>query len=145
MVRVPSPRVSATRRMILGAVVIPLFAVAFIGLLMPSAAAAPAAPYFGPAGIVDQPPAYTAGNPSLAVGSDGVEYLAFAGWAGCAAQSDPALTLDPANNIYIAWTDTRLGTNDIFFSKSTNGGLSFSGNVKVNDFTGNSQSEPDLA
>jgi PKD repeat protein len=160
--------------MILGEVVIPLFAVALMGLLMPTAAAAPSAPYFGPARIVDQPPAYTAGNPSLAVGSDGVEYLAFAGWGGSttqsdifftkstnggtwtvpyrvnddvsgAAQSDPSLTLDGANNVYIAWTDARLGTNDIFFSKSTNGGLSFSGNVKVNDFTGNSQSEPDLA
>ncbi len=174
MIRAPTPRVSGTRRMILGAVVIPLFAVAFIGLLMPTATAAPVAPYFGPAGIVDRPPAYTASAPSLAVGSDGVAYLAFAGWggamtqsdifftkssdgrtwsvpirvnndAGAASQSEPALALDPANAIYVAWTDTRLGTNDVFFSKSTDGGLSFSANVRVNDVTTNSQSEPDLA
>jgi len=147
--------------------------VALMGLLMPSAAAAPAAPYFGPATIVDGPPAYGAAEPSLAVGSDGVAYLAFTGWggsvtqsdifftkssdgrtwsvpvrvnndAGGASQSEPALALDSANAIYIAWTDTRNGNNDVFFSKSTNGGLSFFANVRVNDVMTNSQSEPAL-
>ena len=172
MVRVTTVHVPATRRMILGAIV-PLFAVAMMGLLMPSAAAAPAAPYFGPATIVDGPPAYGAAEPSLAVGSDGVAYLAFTGWggsvtqsdifftkssdgrtwsvpvrvnndAGGASQSEPALALDSANAIYIAWTDTRNGNNDVFFSKSTNGGLSFFANVRVNDVMTNSQSEPAL-
>ncbi len=173
MVRVPTVHVRATRRMILGAIV-PLFAVALMGFLVPPAAAAPAAPYFGPAMIVDGPPAYWAAEPSLAVGSDGVAYLAFTGWggsvtqsdifftkssngrtwsvpirvnndAGGASQSEPALALDSANAIYIAWTDSRNGNNDVFFSKSTDGGLSFSANVRVNDVTTNSQSEPALA
>jgi len=173
MVRVPTVHVRATRRMILGAIV-PLLAVALMGLLVPPAAAAPAAPYFGPATIVDGPPAYWAAEPSLAVGSDRVAYLAFTGWggsvtqsdifftkssdgrtwsvpirvnndAGGASQSEPALALDSANAIYIAWTDSRNGNNDVFFSKSTDGGLSFSANVRVNDVTTNSQSEPALA
>src|SRR3989475_77943 len=173
MVRVPTVHVRATRRVILGAIV-PLLAVALMGLLVPPAAAAPAAPYFGPATIVDGPPAYWAAEPSLAVGSDRVAYLAFTGWggsvtqsdifftkssdgrtwsvptrvnndAGGASQSEPALAVDSANAIYIAWTDSRNGNNDVFFSKSTDGGLSFSANVRVNDVTTNSQSEPALA
>ncbi len=174
MQRTPTPRVSPAIRMFPIGIVTALFAVALLGFLMPAASAAPASPYFDPAVQVDRPPAYTASNPSLAVGSDGVEYLAFAGWGGStsqsdifftkstngrtwivpirvnddpggAAQSDPSLTLDSMNNIYIAWTDARFGNNDIFFSKSTNGGTIFSANVRVNDFTGNSQSEADLA
>src|SRR3989442_12242045 len=81
MVRVPTVHVRATRRMILGAIV-PLLAVALMGLLVPPAAAAPAAPYFGPATIVDGPPAYWAAEPSLAVASDPVAYLAFPRWGG---------------------------------------------------------------
>src|SRR3989454_4587917 len=87
MVRVPTVHVRATRRMILGAIV-PLLAVALMGLPVPPAAAAPAAPYFGPATIVDGPPAYWAAEPSLAVGSDRVAYLAFTGWGGGLTQSD---------------------------------------------------------
>src|SRR2546427_1551322 len=87
MVRVPTVHVRATRRMILGAIV-PLLAVALMGFLVPPAAAAPAAPYFGPATIVDGPPAYWAAEPSLAVGSDRVAYLAFTGWGGGVTQSD---------------------------------------------------------
>src|SRR5256712_13580768 len=86
MVRVPTVHVRATRRVILGAIV-PLLAVALMGFLVPPAAAAPAAPYFGPAMIVDGPPAYWAAEPSLAVGSDGVAYLAFTGWGGGVTQS----------------------------------------------------------
>src|SRR2546428_8467832 len=87
MVRVPTVHVPATRRMILGAIV-PLFAVALMGLLVPPAAAASAAPYFGPATIVDGPPAYWAAEPSLAVGSDRVAYLAFTGWGRCRPPTD---------------------------------------------------------
>src|SRR5436853_6013511 len=87
MVRVPTVHVRATHRMILGAIV-PLLAVALMGLLVPPAAAAHAAPYFGPATIVDGPPAYWAAEPSLAVGSDRVAYLAFTGWGGGGTQSD---------------------------------------------------------
>ena len=65
--------------------------------------------------------------------------------AGPAPQAQPNLALDSANNIYIAWTDMRNGNNDVYFSKSITGGLTFSANVRVNDVTTNSQSEPDLA
>src|SRR2546426_2819609 len=94
MVRVPTVHVRATRRMILGAIV-PLLAVALMGLLVPPAAAAPAAPYFGPATIVDGPPAYWAAEPSLAVGSDRVAYLAFTGWGRAGTQTDIFFTKSP--------------------------------------------------
>lgn len=65
--------------------------------------------------------------------------------AGGASQSRPSLILDAAENIFILWTDTRGGTSDIYFSKSTDGGLSFSANVRVNDVTTNSQVNGDIA
>jgi len=179
MIRVPGRPVSLTRRTIPIGVVAALLAVAMLAFLMPSAAAAPVAPYFGPNVQIDVPPVYRASffgpSPSIAAGTDGVVYLAFAGWsgsttgddidftkssdggrswstpirvnddAGATAQAEPSLALDPANNIYIAWTDARNGNNDVYFSKSVNGGLTFGANLRVNDVTTNSQSEPDLA
>jgi chitodextrinase len=162
------------RRSLPLAIVAALLAVSLLGVLGPSARAAPTPPFFSPAVQVDQAPAYAAGTPSLLMGSDGWTYVAYAAWggpvtgtdvffsksrdgrtwtaparvnndAGGATQSEPSLTLDVSNNIYIAWTDTRNGNNDVFFSKSTDGGLSFSANVRVNDVTTNSQSEPSLA
>ncbi|HYT00768.1 MAG TPA: PKD domain-containing protein [Thermoplasmata archaeon] len=168
--RVPSVRLFST------AMMIALFAASLFVFMMPAASAAPPPPYFGPNVQVDRVPAYTAGNPSLAVGSDGVAYLAFAGWGGTVSQTDifftkssdgglswatpvrvnndatlansqyePSLALDGANNIYIVWTDPRNGDNDVYFSKSINGGLTFSANLRVNDVTTNSQSEPRIA
>ena len=113
--------------------------------------------------------------PSIAAGTDGAVYLAFGGWSGsptgddiyvtkslndgrswispvrvnddsgAVSQIQPSLSLDPANNIYVVWTDMRGGTNDVYFSKSVNGGASFSANVLVNDVVMNSQSEPHIA
>jgi hypothetical protein len=171
---VPTDRVFTIRRTLPLAVVAALLAVTLLGILGPSARAAPTPPFFSPTVQVDQAPAYAAGTPSLAVGTDGWTYVAFAGWggpvtgtdvfftksrdgrawttpirvnndAGGATQSEPSLTLDASNNIYIVWTDTRLGNNDVFFSKSTDGGLSFTANVRANDVTTNSQSEPSVA
>src|SRR3989454_10310151 len=71
-----------------GGAIVPLPGGAGGALLVPPAAAAPAVPYFGPATIVDGPPAYWAAEPSLAVGSDRVAYLAFTGWGGAVTQSD---------------------------------------------------------
>src|SRR2546428_9769988 len=65
--------------------------------------------------------------------------------AAAAAQAEPSLALDTANNIYIAWTDARSGNNDVYFAKSVNGGQTFGANLRVNDVMTNSQSEPDLA
>src|SRR3989475_144998 len=113
--------------------------------------------------------------PSIAAGTDGAVYLAFGGWSGsptgddiyvtkslndgrswispvrvnddsgAVSQIQPSLSLDPANNIYVVWTDMRGGTNDVYFSKSVNGGASVSPNVRVNDVVTNSQSEPHIA
>jgi hypothetical protein len=48
-----------------------------------------------------------------------------------------SLTLDALGNIYLSWVDGRRasGNGDIFFSKSTNSGVSFSPNVMVNSIT----------
>src|SRR3989449_23859 len=179
MIRVPGRFVSLTRRTIPVGIVTALLAVAMLSFLMPSAAAAPVAPHFGPNVQIDVPPVYRASffgpSPSIAAGTNGVVYLAFAGWSGSttgddidftmssdggrswsppirvnddaagAAQAEPSLALDPANNIYIVWTDARSGNNDVYFAKSINGGQTFSANLRVNDVTTNSQSEPDLA
>src|SRR2546422_4604148 len=179
MIRVPGRPVSLTRRTIPIGVVSALLAVAMLAFLGPAAAAGPVAPHFGPNGQIGGPPVYRASffgpSPSIAAGTNGVVYLAFAGWsgattgddidftmssdggrswstpirvnddAGAAAQAEPSLALDPSNNIYIVWTDMRSGNNDVYFAKSVNGGLTFGANLRVNDITTNSQSEPDLA
>src|SRR5947209_2765248 len=172
MVRVPTVHVPATRRMILGAIV-PLLAVALMGLLMPSAAAAPAAPYFGPATIVDGPPAYWAAEPSLAVGSDRVAYLAFTGWGGSVTQSDifyanstdgglsfnpsarvnndaggseqgaPAIAVALNEDVYVVWRDPRTPAKgpDIYFSKSSDRGATWTPSFNINDDSGNAQQQ----
>jgi chitodextrinase len=179
MLRMPDRSAPRFGRTFSIGIVSALLGMALLSFLMPTAAAAPTPPYFGSNVQIDVPPVYRASffgpAPSIAAGTDGAAYLAFAGWSGSptgddiyftkssdggrtwstplrvnddlgnAAQAQPRLALDPANNIYIAWTDTRGGTNDIYFSKSTNGGSSFSANVRVNDVATNSQSEPDLA
>ena len=161
------------RAVVIAQLVLATVFVAIIVLATPAAAASP--PFFSANARVNVPPAYTAYSPSIAVGTDGVAYLAYAGWAGSstqadiffskssdggrtwtaptrvnsdtggASQADPTLALDSANNIYIAWVDGRGGTNDIFFSKSTDGGLSFSANPRVNDVTTSFQTEPSIA
>src|SRR5207247_419810 len=65
--------------------------------------------------------------------------------AGGASQTESSLALDARNEIFIVWTDTRRGTNDVYFSKSTDGGRSFSTNVYVNDVAPQAQQEPDIA
>ncbi len=174
VIRLAPARVRSVRRTFPVAAVLALLAVALLGVLTPGVAAAPAAPHFGPSAMIDQPPAYTAGNPSIAIGSDGVAYVAFAGWAGSTtgtdiffsksadgrtwkvpirvnndatanAQTNPSLALDRGNNISIAWVDSRGGNQDIWFSKSTNGGQSFSPNVLVNLVTTNAQTEVHIA
>ena len=151
--------------------------IALAGLLAiaPESRAAPAAPWFGPNVQVTALPAYTAYQPSIAVGASGTLYLAYAGWGGSTTQSDiffskstdaartwtspvrvnndgggasqlePSLFLSATEVIYIIWTDYRGGTADIYFSRSTDLGLSFSANVRANDVTTNFQIEPDVA
>ncbi len=138
------------------------------------AAAAASPPWFGPNVRVDALPSYTANSPSIAIGNNGVAYLAYSGWGGSttgfdiffakstdggrtwsapirvnddvggASQSEPSLALDALNNIYISWTDSRFGGQDVFFAKSTDGGANFPLNVRVNDVTFSFQRESAL-
>src|SRR5437879_12815886 len=81
MNRLALSRVRSVRRTFLFLAVVALFASAILGVSNPGAGATPAPPHFGANVMLTQAPAYTVGNPSIAVGSDGVAYLAFAGWA----------------------------------------------------------------
>jgi len=55
------------------------------------------------------------------------------------ASSQVAVSIEKGTNsgeVFAAWTDYRNGDPDIFFSKSTDGGMTWSGSVKVSDDTG---------
>src|SRR2546426_8288296 len=84
MIRVPGRPVSLTRRTIPIGVVSALLTVAMLAFLVPSAAAAPVAPHFGPNVQIDVPPVYRASffgpSPSIAAGTKGVVFPPFAGW-----------------------------------------------------------------
>ncbi len=61
-------------------------------------------------------------------------------------RTNPDIGADQGGNVYVVWQDQRNGDSDIYFSRSTNGGISFSPNVRVNDDNGNSLQElPSLA
>jgi hypothetical protein len=63
-----------------------------------------------------------------------------------ASQKSPAIAVNKSNVILAVWEDGRLGDFDIFFSKSVNGGLTWSPNVRVNsDDPGNSSTNPSIA
>ena len=61
-----------------------------------------------------------------------------------ASQRSPAMAIYN-NDIYIVWQDDRAGSFDIYFAKSTDGGVSFGSSVRVDDSSGGSQSNPDIA
>lgn len=48
-------------------------------------------------------------------------------------QVNPSLGVDGSGNIYVAWQDSRNGATDIYFSKSTNGGSTWSANTRVDN------------
>ncbi|UCE74295.1 MAG: exo-alpha-sialidase [Methanomassiliicoccales archaeon] len=63
-----------------------------------------------------------------------------------AGQYEPSLAVDSGGNIYIAWMDNRNGNYDIYFTKSTDGGNTFSADKKINDDVGSAyQSSPSIA
>ncbi|CAE6797016.1 sialidase family protein [Nitrospira defluvii] len=65
---------------------------------------------------------------------------------GRAGQLYPSLAVDAGGTIYLAWHDFRKGNQDIYFSRSTDGGKTFSRNVRVNDDPGtDGQFNPSLA
>lgn len=51
--------------------------------------------------------------------------------AGTAEQKRVAAVADPSGNVYVAWQDFRGGDFDIYFAKSSDGGRTFSGNVRI--------------
>src|SRR5947199_6301519 len=67
MIRLALARVGSIRRMVPIIAVIALLTVAVLAVFNSAAAAAPATPHFGPNVMITQTPAYTAGNPSIAV------------------------------------------------------------------------------
>jgi len=57
---------------------------------------------------------------------------------------DPAIAVDDKNAVSVVWEDTRLGEGAIFFSRSTDGGLSFSAPKQISAALGEA-SDPELA
>jgi len=47
----------------------------------------------------------------------------------------PAVATDGSGNVYAVWQDLRNGNWDIYFAKSTDGGVTFGTNVRVDDDT----------
>ena len=61
-------------------------------------------------------------------------------------QTLPSLAIGPDGTVSVAWQDYRRNQADIYFSKSTDGGKTFSPNVRVNDDVGRAgQLYPSLA
>jgi len=63
---------------------------------------------------------------------------------GLTMQRAPSLAIGADGIMYVAWEDTRNGNSDIYFSKSMNGGLSFRTNVRVNNIITSEQTAPSL-
>ena len=60
-------------------------------------------------------------------------------------QGVPRTAIAPNGTIHVAWWDTRTDYGDIYVASSTDGGLSFSQGIKINDDGGISeQSFPDI-
>ncbi len=55
---------------------------------------------------------------------------------GRAGQLYPSIAVDARGRLYLAWHDFRKGNQDIYFSRSTDGGKTFSRNIRVNDDQG---------
>lgn len=69
-----------------------------------------------------------------------------AGSTGPTFQTLPSLVVDQNGAIYVAWQDYRRNQADIYFAKSTDGGKTFSRNLRVNDDIGRAgQLYPSLA
>ena len=50
-----------------------------------------------------------------------------------AEQKTPSLAVDASGNMYLAWQDIRDGDYDIYFSRSTDGGVTWSAHQRLND------------
>src|SRR2546425_585045 len=117
----PSPRAFWASRTLVACLVAVLAAAGLLAVTMPSRAAVTTPPWFGPNTPVNAPPAYTGYQPSIAIDGQGVLYLAYGGWGGSTTQSD------------------------IFFSKSLDGGRTWSTPFRVNNDAGAAvQLEPSI-
>jgi RHS repeat-associated protein len=114
-------------------------------------------------------------RPAIAIGADGWVYAAWAdarsgdndiyfsrrdpatgAWTASVrvnnvttgSQAQPALTVDTTGNVYVVWSDARLGAtdDDIYFSKRSATTGTWSTSVRVNDDgTGKHQNDPSIA
>ena len=57
----------------------------------------------------------------------------------------PSLAVGADGTLYAAWADTRNGNYDIYFARSTDGGATWSANIRVEDSPSGDQSSPSLA
>jgi hypothetical protein len=65
---------------------------------------------------------------------------------GSTIQSKPSVAVDGTDKIYLAWTDSRNNDYDIYFSNSTDGGNTFSANIRINDdISSTNQYQPSIA
>ena len=61
-------------------------------------------------------------------------------------QYKSSIKVGPSGNVYVAWTDRRNeGISDVYFARSTDGGNTFSKNIRVNHYTEQSQGYPEMA
>ncbi|MBI2570838.1 MAG: exo-alpha-sialidase [Candidatus Schekmanbacteria bacterium] len=62
-----------------------------------------------------------------------------------AAQNHSSLAVDKDGVIHVAWADNKKGTSDIYYALSTDGGQTFSADVRVNVDFGDEQAAPAVA
>ncbi len=117
-------------------------------------------PVWSPNVRVDDAPSGKQWSPSLAVGPDGTLYAAWhddrngnydiyaahsrdggATWSVSVRVNDapsgsqllPSLAVGPDGTLYAAWKDTRNRHTDVYFARSTDGGVTWSANVRIDD------------
>ncbi|MCK4266827.1 MAG: Ig-like domain-containing protein [Thermoplasmata archaeon] len=64
---------------------------------------------------------------------------------GTTRQGEPKIAVDNTGKIHVAWLDTRNGNGDIYYSNSTDGGITFNKDVMVNSYGLKDQGYPDIA
>ncbi len=63
-----------------------------------------------------------------------------------ASQGKPSIAVEDGGTVHVAWEDKRLGDFDIFYTRSTDDGLTFEPNVRINDdATTEGQATPAIA
>ncbi len=60
-------------------------------------------------------------------------------------QSSPDIAVNATGVLHAVWSDSRAETSDIYYSRSTNGGQTWSVEVRVNDVLAGSQYDPAIA